>query len=66
MTEDEKRKEELENDPNFMKFVKLYKVIKVPLANIKQKMRAEGNYKPIDMDLFVDSQQEKISSAMYN
>jgi hypothetical protein len=49
-----------------MKFVKLYKVIKVPLANIKQKMRAEGNYKPIDMDLFVDSQQEKISSAMYN
>jgi len=66
LTEDEKRKEELENDPNFMKFVKLYKVIKVPLANIKQKMRAEGNYKPIDMDLFVDSQQEKISSAMYN
>jgi len=55
LTEEEKRKQELEADPDFMKFVRLYKVIKVPLANIKQKMKAEGKYKPIDMDLFVDS-----------
>ena len=49
-----------------MKFVRLYKVIKVPLGNIKQKMKAEGKYKPVDMDLFVDSKQEIISTAMYN
>ena len=49
-----------------MKYVRLHKVIKVPLTNIKQKIKAEGKYKPIDMDLFVDSKQEIMASAMYN
>ena len=49
-----------------MKFVRLYKVIKIPLAKIKQTLKSEGKYNPIDMDLFVDSQQEKIATAMYN
>lgn len=36
-----------------MKFVKLFKVVKVPLINIKQKMKAEGKYDPKFMDVRV-------------
>ena len=42
---------ELEENEEFMKFVKLYKIVKVPLANIKQKMKAEGKYEPKLLDV---------------
>ena len=51
LTEEEKRKQELEQNEEFMKYIKLYKIVKVPLANLKQKMKAEGKYKPIDLDV---------------
>ena len=35
MSEEEKKKMELENDEDFMKYLKLFKIVKVPLANIK-------------------------------
>jgi hypothetical protein len=49
-----------------MKYVRLYKVIKIPLANLKQKMKAEGKFQPALMDLFVDSKHEIAASAAYN
>ena len=49
-----------------MKYVKLYKVVKIPLANIKQKMKAEGKFQPKQMDLFVESRQDIIATAIYN
>lgn len=51
MSEEEKKKMELEENEEFMKFVKLYKIVKVPLANIKMKMKQEGKYEPILMDV---------------
>lgn len=51
LTEEERKRQELENNDEFMKLVKLYKIVKVPLANIKQKMKAEGKYDPILMDV---------------
>ncbi len=45
-----------------MKYVKLYRVIKIPLANLKQKMKAEGKFEPILMDLFVENKQEIIAT----
>lgn len=42
---------ELEENEEFMKFVKLFKIVKVPLANIKMKMKQEGKYDPILMDV---------------
>ena len=51
MTEEEKKKMELEENEEFMKFVKLYKIVKVPLANIKMKMKQEGKYDPKLMDV---------------
>jgi len=38
-----------------MKYVRLYKVIKIPLAQLKQKLKTEGRYQPILLDLFVDN-----------
>jgi hypothetical protein len=49
-----------------MKYVRLYRVVKIPLINLKQKMKAEGKYQPKLLDLFVDKQQDIISSAAYN
>lgn len=34
-----------------MKIVKLYKVVKIPLANLKMKMKQEGKYEPALMDV---------------
>jgi len=38
-----------------MKYVKLYRIVKIPLANLKQKMKAEGRFEPVLIDLFVDT-----------
>ncbi|TNV79600.1 hypothetical protein FGO68_gene17056 [Halteria grandinella] len=66
LTEEEKQKQSLEQNEEFMKYVKLYKVIKIPLANLKQKMKSEGKFEPKLLDLFVDNRSEVISSAAYN
>ena len=49
MTEEEKKRMELESDEAFMKFVKIYKMTK-SLAAVKQKMKAEGIYEPALID----------------
>ncbi len=51
MSPEEKYKMELEQNEEFMKYIKLYKIVKVPLANLKQKIKAEGKYKPSDLDV---------------
>ncbi len=51
MTEEEKQKAELETNDEFMKYVKLYKIVKVPLASIKQKVKAEGKFEPKLLDV---------------
>lgn len=53
MTEEERKKMELEQDEVFMKYYKAYKITK-NLANIKLKMRQEGMYEPKLMDLFAE------------
>ena len=45
MTEEERKKMELEQDEVFMKYYKIYRITK-NLAVIKQKMRQEGLYEP--------------------
>lgn len=32
LTEEERKKQELENNPDFAKYIKLYKIVKVPLV----------------------------------
>jgi hypothetical protein len=66
MSEEERKRAELEGNEEFMKYVKLYRVVKIPLIQLKHKMKAEGKFQPILLDLFVDSEQEKAASAAYN
>lgn len=44
-TEEERKKEELQNNEDFGKYLKMYK-FKIPLINIKQKMREDGVFDP--------------------
>ena len=50
MTEEEKLKMELEQNEEFMKYIKRYK-IKIPLAALKQQMKAEGKFEPRYLDV---------------
>lgn len=50
MTEEERKKMELEQDEVFMKYYKIYRITK-NLAVIKQKMRQEGLYEPKLIDV---------------
>jgi len=50
MSEEERKKMELEQDEVFMKYFKIYKITK-NLGVIKQKMRTEGLYEPKLMDV---------------
>lgn len=45
MTEEERKKEELQNDENFKKYLTMYKV-KIPVINVKLKMKDEGIFDP--------------------
>ena len=49
---EEKRRQELLEDPGFAKFVKLYKM-KVPILSIINQVRAVGTYREEDILLFV-------------
>ena len=64
LTEEEKKKLELEADEVFMKYVKIYKMTK-SLANIKIKMRADGNYEPKLIDMFAEPGDVR-ATASYN
>lgn len=64
LTEEEKKRAELEADEVFMKYVKVYKMTK-NLANIKLKMKAEGQYEPALIDMFAESADVK-ATASYN
>jgi len=51
-TPEERRKNQLEEDPNFKRYL-MMKRMKIPLANIRAKIRdTEKDYKPADIDLF--------------
>ena len=64
MTEEERKKFELEQNENFMKYYKAYKITK-NLALIKQKMKNEGMFEPILMDLFAEPSDVRATAA-YN
>ena len=49
-----------------MKYVRLYKVIRVSAAQIKQKMKSEGKFQPKDLDLFIENKQDIAASASFN
>lgn len=51
MSEEDKKRMELEQNEEFMKYVKLFKVVKIPLANLKMKIKQEGKFEPILMDV---------------
>jgi hypothetical protein len=46
--------DELRENPEFAKFIKFYKVLKVPLIQIKRKMKEAGVFDPdlIDVSIF--------------
>jgi len=64
MTEEERKKAELQADEVFMKYVKSYKITK-SLAAIKQKMRNEGVYEPVLIDMFAEPADVR-ATAQYN
>lgn len=45
MTEDERKKDELQNNEDFQKYLRMYK-FKIKVLNIKQKMREDGVFDP--------------------
>ena len=51
LTEEERKKEELNNNPEFKKYLTMYKV-KIPLVQIKQKIQQDGVFNPMDIELF--------------
>jgi hypothetical protein len=57
---EERRKIELEEDPNFKKILMMLRM-KVPLFQIRQKIKGEGVYNISDADLFAD--QHEIDAA---
>jgi hypothetical protein len=60
-TPEERRKNELEIDPDFKKY-SMMKRMKIPLCNIRKKIRDDGGkYTPADIDLFAT--QEEIEEA---
>ena len=59
-TPEERRKNQLEEDPAFKKYL-MMKRMKIPLAGIRAKIRGEGNYQPKDIDLFAT--REEIEEA---
>ena len=52
ITPEQRRKNHLETDPGFKKFLMMYRM-KIPLVNIRNKIAAEGvgNYKKEDIDV---------------
>jgi hypothetical protein len=64
LTEEEKKKMELEKDEVFMKYVKIYKMTK-SLASVKIKVKAEGVYEPKLLDLFAEPRDVKATES-YN
>ena len=58
-TPEQRRKNALEQDPSFKKFLMMYRM-KIPLVNIRNKLKADpsSGYTPADIDLFA-TQQEK-------
>lgn len=57
-TPEERRKNQLEEDPDFKKYL-MMKRMKIPLANIRAKIRDTegGRYTKDDIDLFADPQE---------
>ena len=64
-TPEERRKNQLEEDPNFKKYL-MMKRMKIPLANIRAKIRdTEGGvYKKEDIDLFATEEEIKEANFM--
>ena len=63
-TPEERRKNQLEEDPNFKRYL-MMKRMKIPLANIRAKIRdTEKDYKPADIDLFASQQEIEDANFM--
>ena len=64
-TPEERRKNQLEEDPNFKKYL-MMKRMKIPLANIRAKIRdTEGGvYTKSDIDLFASAQEIEEANFM--
>ena len=60
---EERRKNELSEDPNFKKFLSMYRM-KIPVHNIRAKIRDEGTYKKEDLDLFWTEEEKKDADFM--
>lgn len=57
-TPEERRKNQLEQDPNFAPYLKM-KRMRIPLANIRARMRGEKLFDPKEMDLFATVEEIK-------
>ena len=62
-TPQERRKNQLEEDPAFKKYL-MMKRMKIPLAGIRAKIRGDGGYDPKDIDLFATT--EEITEANHS
>jgi hypothetical protein len=60
---EERRKNELAEDPNFKKFISMYRM-KIGLHNIRSKLRGDPVYKESDIDLFADPEEIKLADTM--
>ena len=62
-TPEERRKNELEDDPNFKKYITMQKM-KIPLINIRNKIIAENaGYTTKDIDLFAGKEDIQIADS---
>lgn len=60
-TPEQRRKIELEDDPGFKKYKVLYRN-KIPLIRIRDRIKADGLYKPEDIDLFATPEEIKMAN----
>lgn len=62
-TPEQREKMRLEDDPDFATFLKM-KRMRIPLHNIRAKMRAGGKFDPLLMDLFSDAKEIEDANFM--
>ena len=62
-TPEERRKNVLEEDQDFIKYVKMYRM-KIPLHNIRGKVRDDPKYEQSDIDLFASEEERKDADYM--
>ena len=61
-TPEERRKNQLEEDPDFKKYLTMYKM-KIPLINIRNKIQGDGTYTTKDIDMFANKEDIEIANS---